>query len=69
MRIFRHGSDDQDGFILIDAVLCVFIAGIMVAAVYGAVSAGVRVSERMTETASSIIEERNADLLERSKAD
>ncbi|MDR2029790.1 MAG: hypothetical protein LBP93_09685 [Treponema sp.] len=55
--IFAPG-DDQ-GFALLDALLCLFIAGIILLAAYGSISSILRISAGSMEQGAAIIEARN----------
>lgn len=57
MPIFVPGDDK--GFVFLDALLCLFIAGIILLAAYGSVSSILRISAGSIEQGAAIIEERN----------
>ncbi len=58
MQTSAPGS--SDGYILLDAIVALFIACIAVVAVYGCVSSVVRLSAKGLERASLIVQERNS---------
>jgi hypothetical protein len=55
--IFVPGNDR--GFVLLDAILCLFIAGIILLAAGLCVSSILRISSGTMERSTAIIEERN----------
>jgi type II secretory pathway component PulJ len=55
--IFAPGNDK--GFVLLDALLCLFLAGIMLLAAYGTISSVLRLSSVSIERGREIMEERN----------
>jgi type II secretory pathway component PulJ len=60
--IFAPGNDK--GFVLLDALLCLFLAGIMLLAAYGSISSVLRLSSTSIERGRAIIEERNNSVME-----
>jgi hypothetical protein len=55
--IFAPGNDK--GFVLLDALLCLFITGIILLAAYGSISSVLGLSSVCIERGRAIIEERN----------
>jgi hypothetical protein len=54
----RHGSNG--GFILLDAILCLFIASVLLVPVYGGIRCVAKLSTSLDTQAERIIMERNA---------
>ena len=61
IRILPPGNNRgrTEGFILLDALLSIFIAGILLIIIYGASSLHRRISAGAARNTSAIIEERN----------
>jgi hypothetical protein len=63
MRILRHGiktkTNSEAGFVLLDAILSLFITAVLIAGICGAASTVQRFASESFDRAAAIIEARN----------